>query len=371
MSRIPRKLVLGLVGPSLALVALAIILSRSSSGDTETDRPSQDERIPVSVQTVTSETIMETISAVGTVEAWHDVTVSAEGAGRTIAIYADEGDPVSKGTMMVKLDDERTRLSVEQAEAQLAMARANYRKAIQDLKRNEEVFNSKGISASQMEGIRLGAETAEASLRLAETGLKMAQKQLRDTEVRSPLDGEVAVRHVDIGEMVSPGMPVATVIDIRRVRVQLSVSEEEIVQVKKGQRVVLHTDAYPERRFEGILSYVGLKADPLSRSFPVEVRVINDLEAPLRPGMITRVDIQVKEHRNVLLIPRDAVLDRNDRSIAYVLNTDTAMERMLILGRRWDELVVVREGLNEGEQLIVAGGERLNDGSRVKLEVGG
>ena len=368
MKRIPKKMILGLVGSSLAIAAWAIVLSRSSSGGTETDKGAQDEGIPVSVQTVTSRTVAETVSAVGTVEAWHDVVVSAEGAGKVVAIYADEGDLVSKGTVMVKLDDEHSRLAVEQAEAQRAMAQANYRKAVQDLKRNEEVFDSEGISPSQMERIRLGAETAKASLRLAEIGLKMAQKQRRDTEIKSPLSGQMAERYVDVGEMVSPGMPMANVIDIRRAKVRVSVSEEEIVKVKQGQRAVLRVDAHPERQFEGTVSYAGLKADPRSRSFPVEVEVGNDPEAPLRSGMIARVDIQVREHRNTLLIPRDAVLDRQDGPMVYVLNSNTASRRTLVLGRRWDELVVVKEGLHEGDQLIVAGQERLSDGTKVRVE---
>ena len=368
MNRIPKKIIVGLVAPSLMIAAWAVVLSRSSSGGAEMDTASQDTAIPVLVQTVTSRTITETVSAVGIVEAWHDVAVSAEGAGRVVAIYADEGDSVSKGAVIAKLDDERSRLAVEQAEAQRAVARANYKKAMQDLKRNEEMFDSKGISPSQMESVRLGAETAEANLKLAEVGLKMAQKQWRDTEVRSPLDGRVAVRHVDIGEMVSPGMPVATVVDLRRVRVQLSVSEEEIVKVRRGQPAMLRIDAYPNRQFQGAVSLVGLKADSRSRSFPVEVVASNDPEALLRPGMIARVEVQVGKHRNVLLVPRDAVLDRKDGPIVYVLNSNSASERVLVLGQRWDEWVVVKEGLHEGDQLIVAGQERLSEGTKVRVE---
>jgi membrane fusion protein (multidrug efflux system) len=113
---------------------------------------------------------------------------------------------------------------------------------------------------------------------------------------------------------------------------------------------------------------VGLKANFQSRSFPVEIVVPRNPNEQLKSGMIARVEVEVKTFANVLLIPQDAVLDRMGEKIVYVVGSNKAEKRSLILGRRWDERVVVERGLEKGDRLVVAGQERLNEGTKVKVE---
>ena len=352
---------------AIVVALLTVSCTMSKEGGTE-DKVSLEEAVPVEVQAVERTTLTETMLTVGTVEAWHDVTVSAEGAGKVVEVRSDEGDPVERGDVIVRLDDELNALGVAQADAQVAMARANYRKAKRDLKRSEELFGTKDISESQIEMARLGVETAEAGLRSAEVALQMARRQLADTKVKSPISGKVAERYVDIGEMVSPGMPVATVIDLRRIRVEVTVSEEEIAQIEEGQRAYLTVDAYPDERFEGKVSMVGLKADRQTRSFPVDIEVPDNTGEKLKSGMIARAEIEVKTYSDVLLILQDAILEGTGEKIVYVIESNRAAKRPLTLGRRWDERVVVESGLEEGDRLVVAGQENLSEGAKVRVE---
>jgi len=354
---------------SAVAIASIVLISVASCG--KSDRGSETsvrEAVPVEVRALRRTDLTETVSAVGTVKAWHDVTVSSEGAGKVVAIYADEGDYRDKGEVLIKLDDELRALAVAQAEAQLSMAKANYKKARRDLKRSEELFGTKGISESQLEMARLQAETAEANLKSAQVALDIARRQLRDTEIRSPIDGRVAARYVDVGETVAPGTPVATMVDIRRLRAKASVPEREVAKLGVGLRARLTVDVYPDERFEGKVSKVGLKADLRARSFPVEIEVPHNPGEKLKPGMIARVEVEVRTYKDVLLIPQDAVLDRSGRKIVYVVGGNRAMERPVTLGRRWNGQVMVEDGLEEGERLVVAGQERLKDGMEVEAE---
>jgi RND family efflux transporter MFP subunit len=363
------KAILGVRFLAILIAALALSCAKSDEEKAEgaVSKKPQEEVVPVEVQTVERSTVTETISAVGMVEAWHDVAVSAEASGKVIEVRADEGDAVKKGSVIVRLDDELAALGVAQAEAQVAMARANAAKMKRDLRRAEELFGTKDISESRIEEVRLGAETAEAALQSAEVALKMGRRQLADTQVRSPINGKVAVRRVDVGEMVAPGAPVATVVDLSRVNVRIMVSETEIAKFRVGQKAHLTVAAYPNERFEGKVSKVGLKADFQTRSFSVEIVVARNPDERLKAGMIARAEVEVRTYADVLLIPQDAVLDRSGEKSVYVVGSDKAAKRSLILGRRWDEQVVVERGLNVGDRLVVAGHEKLSEGTKVEV----
>ncbi|MFH1005906.1 MAG: efflux RND transporter periplasmic adaptor subunit [Candidatus Latescibacterota bacterium] len=358
----------GFLGILIAGFALSCAQSDGEKRERAVAKDAEETAIPVEVQMVAGTPMTETIASVGTIEAWHDVMVSAEGSGRVIEVIVDEGDAVSKGGLILRLDEEWAALDVAQAEAQTQMARAHAAKSKRDLNRNEELFGTNDISVSQIEDIRLGAETAEAAMISAEVALKRARRQLADTEIKSPIAGKVALRHVDVGERVAPGAPVATVVDLSRIKVEISLSEREIAQVRVGQKAHLTVAAYPGKRFEGTVSRVGLKADAQARAFPVQIAVSENPDEHLKSGMIARVGVDVNTNADVLLIPQDAVLERMGEQIVYVVVNNKAVKRSLDLGRRWDERVVVESGLTPGEQLVVAGQENLSEGMQVAVE---
>ena len=362
-----KKVIFAGAGLLVVIIVGLTLLSRSKLKNTPAVKVAEDEAIPVEIQEIRRTTMTETISAVGTVEAWHDVTLSAEASGKVVEICANEGDRVKREDVIIKLDDELRCLAAVQAKAQVLMAKANFQKAKRDLKRSEDLFGTEDISESQIELARLQAETAEAGLKSAEVALKMALRQLADTEIKSPIDGKVAVRYVDVGELVAPGTPIATVVDLSRVKAKIGVSEQEIAKIKTGQKAYLSVDAYPDERFEGEVSNVGLKADLQTRSFPIEIEVPSNSGEKLKPGMIARVKVDVKTYANVLLIPQDAVLDESEEKVVYVVRSDKAAKRSLLLGRRWDERVVVERGLEAGDRLVVAGQEKLSEGTRVVI----
>jgi len=322
--------------------------------------------VPVITEVVRAQDIHEIISGVGTVLAFHDVTVSSETSGKVVEVYAEVGDRVEKGDPLVQVDDELRRLAVGTAEAHLMLAEAAFQKAKRDLERSEGLFKTQDISQIELERARLAAKSAQANYLQAKVALKTAQRQLKDARIASPISGQVALRHVDLGTAVTPGSPIATIVAIERVKVRLGVSEHEVAKLAVGQKARVQVDAYPGKKFTGRVYTVGLKADMATRTFPVEVIVANKGPEVLKPGMIARVEIEAGILRNVIIVPRDVVMDDHGERFAYVVQGDSAEKRPLSLGSMFGDKVLVEKGLVPGDELIVQGQSNLKSGDRVK-----
>ena len=186
-------------GLSLTAVLLAAVLLRPSGGEGTGEGEASADPIPVITEVIQARDVHEIVSGVGTVLAFHDVTVSSETSGKVVEVYAEVGDRVEKGDPLVQVDDELRRSAVEAAEAQLMLAEANFQKAKRDLERSEGLFKTQDISEMELEGARLAAKSAEANYLQAKAALRTAQRRSKDTRIVSPISGQVALRHVDLG----------------------------------------------------------------------------------------------------------------------------------------------------------------------------
>ena len=366
---VQKKILVG-SGLSLTAVLLAAVLLRPSGGEGTGEGEASADPIPVITEVIQARDVHEIVSGVGTVLAFHDVTVSSETSGKVVEVYAEVGDRVEKGDPLVQVDDELRRSAVEAAEAQLMLAEANFQKAKRDLERSEGLFKTQDISEMELEGARLAAKSAEANYLQAKAALRTAQRRSKDTRIVSPISGQVALRHVDLGTAVAPGSPIATIIAIERVKVKLGVSEKEVAKLAPGQKAQVQVDAYPGRKFTGHVYTVGLKADMSTRTFPVEVIVANRGPEVLKPGMIARVDIEVGILKDAISVPQDAVMDDRGGKFAYVVQGDSAERRPLLLGPTFGEEVLVEKGLTPGDELVIQGQSKLRPGDRVERSEG-
>ena len=355
-------------------VAATLLLNCSKPGDSPEEQVAGTEKdlkiVPVEIFHVRPGEITESITATGTIEPFRDAFVASEASGRVTGVNVEVGDGVEVGDVLVQLDDELLRLALEQAEALQLQAKATYEKAAKDRERNERLYSDGSITEFELETARVSEQVSKSNYLLAEAGLKMARRQLADTRITSPISGKVAERAVDVGETVAPGTPVAKIVEIDRLRVNIGLSAEQIVKVRKGQGVGLTVEAYRGIPFEGKVFTVGPEASPDTRTFPVEIIIQNSRDHPLKSGMVARVEVAVNVIEDVPLIPRDAILERSGDYIAYVVNGDTAQRRRLDLGAHSKEMVEVRSGIASGENVVVVGQENLNDGTKVNVRKG-
>jgi membrane fusion protein (multidrug efflux system) len=355
------------VGVVVLLLGGGLLYGAWKAGRADAAKPQRPPAVPVEVARVTLGAITSGVSVVGTVEARRDVVVSSEAAGRVVEVYVDVGDRVTQGMIIAEVDSELRRLAVEHAEAQLALAKANAQKAERDLKRNRPLFAQGDVAAVEMEGIRLAAQSAESAFRSAEVALKVAQRQLADTKVRSPIAGTVARRFVEVGETVGPGAPVANVVDLDVVRVKLTIPEEEIGGVVVGQKARATMDPYPGVTFEGKVVNVGSKAEGNSHRYPVDVEVANSEDRPLKAGMFARTEVVTATHERIPLIPTTALIDGTSQPSVYVVQNDRAVLRPVSLSGRQGDLTAVAEGLQEGDLVVTMGQRMLRDGTAVEV----
>lgn len=355
------------VGAAALLLGGGLLYGAWKADRAEASRPRRPSAIPVEVARVTLGPLANRVSAVGTVEARRDVVVSAEAAGRVVRVCAEVGDRVAQGEVLAEVDAELRRLAVEQAEAQLALAGANARKTAKDLERNRALFEKGDVSDAEMEGLRLAAQNAESALRFAEVALRVAQRQLADAQVRSPIAGAVAGRFVEVGETVGPGTPVANVVDLDVVKVKFTVPEQEIGLVAVGQAARVTIDPYPGVTFEGRVVHVGSKAGENSHRYPVEAEVANREERPLKAGMFARTEVLTATHERVPLIPAAALMEGTAQPSVYVVREGRALLRPISLGGREGDAAAVVEGLKEGDMVVTMGQQMLRDGAAVEV----
>lgn len=196
-----------------------------------------------------------------------------------------------------------------------------------------------------------------------EVGLKFEK-----APVESPLAGTIGRVLVDIGQHVSASTPVALVVDMRRVKINLDVPEKYLPQVSVGQEALIVVDAYPAEEFKGIVTKISPVVDLNTRTAPVEILLDNPL-GRLKSGMFARVKLVIAARQDVPVILKEAVIGQEPDTYVYVVNSNnTASLRKVTLGMRQGPYYEVREGLKEGEQVVIMGQQRLREGTPVIAE---
>ncbi|MBT9147402.1 MAG: Macrolide export protein MacA [Syntrophomonadaceae bacterium] len=187
--------------------------------------------------------------------------------------------------------------------------------------------------------------------------------------VNSFLSGIVGRIHVDLGDMVTPHTPVASIVDMDRVKIKVGVAERDIPRIKKGQEARVEVVAYPQEVFMGRVDKISPVIDIFSRRAPVEV-IIDNPEHKLKPGMFARVELITNERRNVLIVPRDAVLVRDGREIVYVIENSVAKIKEVETGIVTEDRIELISGVESQNKVIIGGHFGLRDGARVRVEGG-
>ena len=269
--------------------------------------------------------VEELVTAVGSVEAMRDVMVSSETAGGSQPCSSEVGDAVRKGQTLVKVDAELKEVGVQQARAGLLAAKTNMEKAKKDFERTEKLFAVGDVADVELEGYRLGYHAAEAQYQSAVAGVRLAERQLADTRIASPIAGQVASRRVEVGEMVGPGREVANIIDIASMKVRLSIPEEDVMKLRVGQTAELRVDSRPGVTIRGKVHTVGAKSEtPNGHTYPVEVLVQNQAGMLLRVGMFARVAISANAIRNVVVVSREAIVEEKGHPAVFVARDGVA-----------------------------------------------
>lgn len=326
---------------------------------------------PVKVFKVKRQKISEKLIYTGIIEAWRKVNITPDVGGKIAKIYVEEGERVSEGQLLAELDTRATRLQLEQAKSGLAVAEANYKDAQRNMERMERLIGEKAVSDQQYEKIKLAYEAAEAQYQQARAAVNLASYQLDVSLMKAPFSAVVASKNAEVGDVINPMMGgfspnsgVLTLMDFSRVKINIDLSQQDIVRLKKGQVALLKVSALQDKIFQGRVTLVNVTADPMTKKFKVEVTVDNP-NLLLRPNTFGEVTLEVSTHEGALVIPQKAVIENK---YVFRAKDTTASKVEVLLGLQNTDMVEVVNGLEEGDLVIVEGNYGLEDGAEIKIE---
>jgi membrane fusion protein, multidrug efflux system len=290
---------------------------------------------------------VEAVYGPGTVEPVVMLPIGPKIIGRLAKLAVDEGAKVRQGQILAELDNRELAASVTEWEARSRYQEAQFRRA-------NELFRTHTGSEAALDQVRNEMETAMATL-------ERARRQLAEMTLTAPADGVIIRRDGEIGQLVQPGNTVFWMLCCDSLRISAEIDEEDIDSVKPGQKVVIRADAFPNRVFEGTVSEITPKGDPVARSFRVRIRLPAD--SPLMIGMTTDCNIILAERQDALLVPASAVVDGK----VWLVLDDVLVRRSVTLGINGDRMVEVKAGLAGDELVVTKPDSALRDGRSARV----
>ncbi len=323
---------------------------------------------PVEVEPVTMRSLVYTVNAVGSIDAFEKVQVTARVSGVVDRVLFAEGNTVSVDQVLVEIEPERYRLAVEAAQASYEKALASKADAEAGLKRRETVINQTPglIPGEELETWRTKVLLAMSDVAQTLAALNQAKLNLHDAYVRAPFSGILQTRTVQTGQYVQVGTVMATLVRRDPLLLRFRVPERDASRLRPGMpaNFKMRDDA---REFSSKIVHVADAADEVSRMVPITAEIKDSRDPVLRPGAFAEITIPVSTARSSPVIPQIAIRPSERGFIAYVVENDAAVERILTLGMRTaDGQAEVLSGLKAGDILVVRGAEALRNGVPVR-----
>jgi membrane fusion protein (multidrug efflux system) len=296
--------------------------------------------------------VSESLSLVATLAANEMVEIKSETDGAVEKILFEEGASVKAGEQLIQLDESKFAAAVAEAEANLKLSRVTY-------ERNQQLYRDKLISQQEH-------DQAAAIFQANQASLDLKKRQWKDTHIAAPFAGIVGGRSVSPGQVISRNTTLTWIVDLEIVKVEVSVPERFLGQLKVGQSLELTVAAFPGEKFKGEVYFIAPQVDPLTRTAFVKARITNAAHK-LKPGMFASLDLTLKLKEAAVVIPESAIIASGDRTIVYVVGADdTAQMRPVKLGMRLSGIVEVIAGLSSGEKVVAEGIQKVRPGGKVK-----
>lgn len=328
-----------------ALITAAILVSSCGNEGKDSAAKKADQKPQVKIQTVGTQSIPQTETYTATVESDVKNNIAPNTPYRIEKIYADVGDVVRKGQVLVQLDASNLRQIKLQVENQII-----------EFNRTNALYEVGGASKAEYDNAKMRLDVLETQYR----------QLTENTQLTAPISGVVTARNYDDGDMYS-GNPILTIEQTNPVKLIINISETHYREMSKGMPVELTLDAYPDESFSGNVTIVYPTVDPATHTFPVEI-TINNQSQKVRPGMFARATVNYGDQVHVI-VPDAAVVKQigaGDRYV-YVYKDGKVSYNQVELGRHIDDTYEIISGVNSGDQVVVAGQTKLANGKEVEV----
>lgn len=409
----------------LLTLSVIIILTGCSKGKANTKSTENVEvnLTPVQVAIVKKDTIKEITMVSGKVVPTQEVAVSPKLGGKVTNIRVKVGDRVNKGDILFALDDSDAQARVEQAqsgvqssqaaieqaqsgvasaEAAYKTAKANYDASLEkiqnakvNLERMKVLYEEGIISKSQYEQAELAAsdsslqvlksqlaqaesaykqpqssqKQAQAAMRQASSVYKQAVQALEDTVIRAPIDGFVTALNIELGEMASSMQAPITISNLNKVYAKINVTENLINKIKTGDKVTANFSALNNKEFVGTISTITPVANSTTQLFEVNIEIDNK-DNVIKAGMFANIKFSTNSKNNVLTVNSEAVLQKEDKNIVYIVKDNKTIEKQVSIGIDNGDFAEITSGLAQGDKVIIKGQHYVENDEKVKVVEG-
>jgi membrane fusion protein, multidrug efflux system len=357
--------------------------SKSKGDIGASSTPSFSSELAVKAMPASRQEWIAMVGISGNLRTLSTVEIKPEVGGRLIAVHFKEGDKVAKDQLIAELDPINYRLAYDQAKAALLVAQAGLERAKvsaehaqTEKKRADSLLASGGITQRDHQAAATGVKEAESQVRLAEAqigqsqaAVAIAEKALKDCKIFAPAQGHVQKKYFDTGSLLSPGVPLCTLVDNSQLELECVIPSSQLASIRLGLRAVFTTPTWGDRKFVGVVSAINPAIESDNRSVKVILKITNP-GGELRSGMYARGEIITDREANALVIPRDSLIaekDQSDAASVYVVREGKAHKVSIQIGGNQQDKVWVRKGLNQGDIIITEIGPSLREGIAVRV----
>jgi membrane fusion protein, multidrug efflux system len=321
---------------------------RSSEG-------SGQQAVNVEVQQVVPVNEQQELAYSGTIEESEAIPLSFSSVGTVARVYVSEGDVVKKGQILASLDNTTSKNAYEMAHASEQQAEDAYNR-LTPMHKNGNLSEVKYVEV-------------ETGLHQAKAAAAIAKKNLDDCNLYATTDGVIGKRSIDVGMMAMPNLTSITIVKIAKVFARVSVSENEIASIKKGQIATIKVGALEDAEYKGKVEEIGVMADPLAHTYKIKIGIANT-NKEIKPGMICTVQINTTVKKRGVVVPGSAVMvDETGKTFVFTLEASQkqAVRKYVKTGKLLNNGVEVIEGISDGETIVTAGQHKLADHSFVSI----
>lgn len=334
------------------IVIISLLLALTGCQQEGKGPPDKVPPVQVILQTVEKTSVTRAVRASGNIEGRTTVKLGFMVGGKINFIAGNEGAAIKSGQLLASLDSENYKIAK-------AMADANLDQAQDEFNRLSIMHDRKSLS---------DADFTKASnlLKQARAQQSLQAKNLSDTRLYSPISGVILKKGAEVGEIISPGLPLFTVADISTVQVNCAVPETDLQDIKMGSEAEVSVSSL-DRVFKGKIFEIGSMAEPATRTYSVKIQMKNP-GLLIRPGMTAEIIIPAGRSEEIILLPAEAIL-RDQDNTAFVFVADDAgkqaFKRKISVGRIEANRIEVASGINSGEQVVIGGQHKLTNGAEI------
>jgi len=353
----------------IRLVFVTLLFITVSCGSNGVKTEPAEPVIPVQATRVKKGDISLYIYTTGSIFPKQESVISPKIFGRIEKLYVDEGDRVKANQPLVKLEQDRLRILVEEAEASLQEARAQLKNIKTKVQRSKGLFEQGVVEVQQYDDLVTEGELAQAIVRRIRATVERAHKDLEDSVISAPFDGFIVEKMMNEGEMATstPPSSIFHLIDTSSVKIECNITEEKKTVLCVGKESIIELDAYPGEIFTGNITMINPKVDIESRTFKIKIEIPND-DFRLESGMFVRIRIIDRESKGAFLIPQRVIIDEGGEKKVYVIQEGRAVEKTITTGIIDKTTVEVTDGLDENDIIVTEGLYAIKDGIKVLIK---